>query len=75
MRIGTRAPSPAPVHVVALIESGRAQDVFDLTIEGAHEFFANGILVHNSMDCRRDAIFSRFGLPVARRALPGHVHA
>ena len=30
-----------------------AQDVFDLTVDGAHEFFANGILVHNSCDAAR----------------------
>ena len=31
------------------------EKVYDLTIEGEHEFFANGILVHNCMDAIRYA--------------------
>lgn len=39
-------------HVLArarikCLAKSAAQDVFDLTIEGQHEFFANGLLVHN----------------------------
>jgi hypothetical protein len=33
--------------VVALTESTGTSPVFNLTVDGAHEFFANGILVHN----------------------------
>jgi len=46
------APISAPVTaltatcVTSVEPSGRA-DVYDLTVEGAHEFFASGILVHN----------------------------
>lgn len=32
--------------------------VYDLTIEDAHEFFANGVLVHNSIDGGRYAVQS-----------------
>ena len=45
---------PAPVYVLSV--SGvhsKKQPVFDLTIDGLPEFYANGILVHNSMDARR----------------------
>jgi len=44
----------APVHVVAVsdIHADKAA-VFDLTIDAIPEFFANGVLVHNSMDCVR----------------------
>ena len=27
--------------------------MYDLTVEGEHEFFANGILVHNCIDALR----------------------
>ena len=30
--------------------------VYDLTVEGEHEFFANGVLVHNSLDATRYVI-------------------
>lgn len=36
-----------PVLVVA-VRAARKRPVFDLQIDGCHEFFANGILVHNS---------------------------
>ena len=36
--------------------SGFAVPVFDLTVEGEHEFFANGILVHNSHDDQVDGV-------------------
>lgn len=49
---GTRPPepypSPATVRVLRSTPiSGAAEQVYDLTVEGAHEFYANGILVHN----------------------------
>jgi phage terminase large subunit len=39
--------------------------VYDLTVEGAHEYFANGILVHNCMDALRYAIFTKHSKPKA----------
>jgi phage terminase large subunit-like protein len=36
---------PSQVH--ASEPSARRADVYDITVAGAHEFFANGILVHN----------------------------
>jgi hypothetical protein len=40
-------PQLAWVSVVEVRKCHRVQPVYDLTVEGEHEFFANGILVHN----------------------------
>jgi hypothetical protein len=45
--------------------------VFDLTVDGPPEFFANGILVHNCNDSLRYALFSRFGGPDRSRSESG----
>jgi hypothetical protein len=37
---------PVPVYVVRKCAAGTGS-VYNLTVEGAHEFFANGVLVHN----------------------------
>jgi hypothetical protein len=42
----TIAPSPV-VRVIALELLPDPSPVYDLTVDGAHEFFANGVLVHN----------------------------
>lgn len=34
------------MSVVSVTDAGTSQ-VYDLTVEGEHEFFANGLLVHN----------------------------
>ncbi len=47
----------APVRVLRVIDTHRSEPVYDLTVDGAHEFYANGLLVHNS-----DAL----GYPVSR---------
>jgi len=44
----TRKPDAAPVHVVSVCGGQKRADVYDITVCDAHEFFANGILVHNS---------------------------
>jgi hypothetical protein len=36
----------APVSVLGLSDAGRA-DVYNLSVEGVEEYFANGVLVHN----------------------------
>ena len=43
-------------RVERVSESHVASEVYDLTVEGKHEFFANGILVSNCMDAIRYAI-------------------
>ena len=35
---------------------GIEKAVYDLTVEDAHEFFANGVLVHNCIDATRYAL-------------------
>lgn len=44
---------PDTVRAVARLRLSATEDVYDLTVEGEHEFYANGILVHNSMDALR----------------------
>jgi len=39
-------PLHAPVTVVRSYESG-TEDVYDLTVDTAHEFVAEGVIVHN----------------------------
>jgi predicted phage terminase large subunit-like protein len=41
------ARRPRDITVSSVVSASRSADVFDLEVEGAHEFFANGILVHN----------------------------
>jgi hypothetical protein len=48
-----------PVYVVCVTETGRRSDVYDLTVTNTHEFFANGILVHNCIDAVRTAMFGK----------------
>lgn len=42
------------------LEQGESwkEEVFDLTVEGQHEYYVNGILVHNCMDAFRYAAIS-----------------
>lgn len=42
--------------VVKVVSVGIAKAVYDLTIEDKHEFFANGILVHNCIDSVRYSV-------------------
>ena len=46
---GTVRPSLAVAHVERVIASEKSA-VYDLTVEGEPEFFANGVLVHNCSD-------------------------
>lgn len=45
-----------PVAVRAVYMAGRRENVYDLTVEEAHDFFANGILTLNCMDALRYAM-------------------
>lgn len=40
-------PSRALSHVVTVVAEPKRHDVYDLTVADAHEFVANGVLVHN----------------------------
>lgn len=47
---------PSPVPVRARTAPFGRETVYDLAVEGEHEFFANGILVHNCIDALRYAL-------------------
>jgi hypothetical protein len=47
------AKSVVLVPVQCVEDGGIEKAVYDLTVEGEHEFFANGILVHNCIDALR----------------------
>jgi hypothetical protein len=49
----TRSPSSAPVFVIGVTDTGRREPVYDLTVDGPPEFYADGVLVHNCMDALR----------------------
>ena len=57
-------PTPPLVQGVVLQNivgrPGGIERVFDLCVEGEHEYFANGVLVHNCMDATRYALYSEF---------------
>jgi hypothetical protein len=50
------------VRLVGRSLEARAVPVFDLTVEDQHEFFANGILVHNCVDSLRYSLIHMAGL-------------
>jgi hypothetical protein len=41
--------------VLSVLEEHISEDVYDLTVLDAHEYYANRILVHNSLDALRYA--------------------
>jgi hypothetical protein len=59
----TDFPTSEPVASNAVLlyglETAGFADVYDLEVEDAHEFFANGILVHNCSDAFRYALKSK----------------
>lgn len=58
---GPRGSAPEPVRVVTEWKScGTREPVYNLTVEGDHEYFANGILTHNC-----DAL--RYGVSSVRK--------
>lgn len=52
----TPEPKRAPVHVVRVSENQGKRPVYNLTVAGTPEYFANGILVHNCLDASRYAL-------------------
>ena len=43
------------------IRSEEERDVFDLQVNDVHEYFANGLLVHNCLDALRYALWTKYG--------------
>jgi hypothetical protein len=56
--------------VVGVSDSRRSEDVYDLTIDGPPEFYADGVLVHNCMDALRYAIQPLIKRPGTATATP-----
>ena len=48
------------LHSIVINEE-RNEDVYDLLVDGQHEYFANGILVHNCLDALRYCVWTKFG--------------
>lgn len=61
----TAGPHVVAGYVLSVSDAGRAKRVYDLTIDGEHEFFAGGVLVHNC-----DAIRYAIG-PLIKRSGAG----
>lgn len=72
---GSRRLAPTPPKLAASrvrrvsVGVGHTK-VYDLTVEGEHEFFANGILVHNCCDAARYAVR---GIDMLRNPFPPRV--
>jgi len=62
----TQELSHVPVGVAGVWPLQRDGIVYCLTVEGQHEFYANGILVANCLDSIRYAFLSHFGRPESR---------
>lgn len=52
-----------PVHVLAVRRLEQTAPVYNLTVADAHEFYANGILVHNCLDSLRYGAVKAIGRP------------
>lgn len=44
--------------MASIVRSGQREAVYDITVEHDHEFIANGVLVHNSLDAARYALIT-----------------
>jgi hypothetical protein len=58
---GTRKSSPVRLYVLANESLDQSVPVYDLTVDGCHEFYAEGVLVHNCQDALRYACMGEFG--------------
>lgn len=65
--LNTQNVNSAPDRVRAVVENGILPEVWDLTVEDEHEFFANGILVHNCIDSLRYSLS-----PLIKDSEPGY---
>ena len=54
--ISTVAQCVVPVRVVSCMDTGRRQVVYDLTVVGSHDFFANNLITLNCLDAMRMAL-------------------
>jgi phage terminase large subunit len=63
---------PAPVRVLSVTVEPTKQAVYNLTVAQVPEFYANGILVHNSMDALRYGVMDLYGKPQRPDITPTH---
>lgn len=56
------------VHVLKKATSAGKADVYNLTVDEEHEYFANGFLVHNCYDAVAYGCMSRPWIPVKKKA-------
>jgi phage terminase large subunit len=74
VRTGTARHAAVRGRVLTVCAGPRAAEVYDLTVEGEHEFFANGVLVSNCIDALRYAVeaLRRAKPPTAQPASADH---
>ena len=58
---GIPGKSDVPVSVMRITPVVEPSPVFDLTVADAHEYFANGVLVHNC-NALETYVFMRLGV-------------
>jgi hypothetical protein len=54
-------------HVVLSVEKSENRDVYDMTVPGAANFFANGVCVHNCIGCIHEHQHPQEGIPWNRQ--------
>ena len=60
LKIDTARSYVVQDHVKEIYVTQKRMPVYDLTVENEHEFFADGVLVSNCMDCLRYATIATF---------------
>lgn len=63
-------PYVVPVHAVRKSENDKRQPVYNLTVDGEHEYFANGILVSNCDSIRYAISSHKYGQPPTPATAP-----
>jgi hypothetical protein len=66
LRTNTNPPASAPVYALRVDSEPNKYPVYNLTVSGVPEFYANGILVHNCMDAARYGIYTHCSRGVVR---------
>lgn len=67
---GTLQPVLGHVRASSSLKDCGSARVYDLSVEGEHEFFAGGVLVHNCLDCLHYIETSRPIFHMRQRAAP-----
>lgn len=57
LSINIQKPHLVPVLVESITPLHRRENVYDLTVDGEHQFFANGILTYNCLDALRYVLY------------------